>query len=60
MDLSHLNPLPEWEDRLHNIDKGEAWKWKEELQMAEALYKQWRELFGLGHGFYGNLAGRRG
>ncbi len=47
MDLSHLNPLPEWEDHLQNIDKGEAWKWKEELQIAKILYNQWRELFGL-------------
>jgi hypothetical protein len=47
MDLPHLNPLPEWEDRFRNIDKGEDWKWREELQIAEALYKQWREVFGL-------------
>lgn len=47
MDLPHLNPLPQWEDRFKNVEKGEAWKWKDELQMAEALYKQWREVFGL-------------
>lgn len=47
MDLPHLNPLPQWEDRFTNVEKGEAWKWKDELQMAEALYKQWREVFGL-------------
>lgn len=47
MDLSHLNPLPEWKDRLRNTHKGEEWKWKEELQHAEAMYNQWRELFGL-------------
>lgn len=47
MDLPHLNPLPEWEDRFQNTGEGEAWKWKEELQIAEALYEQWRELFGL-------------
>lgn len=47
MDLPRLNPLPEWEDRLHNVDKGEAWKWKEELQIAKEMYHQWREVFGL-------------
>jgi len=47
MDLSHLNPLPEWKDRLQDLDKDEEWKWKEELQIAEALYNQWREVFGL-------------
>ena len=47
MDISYLNPLPEWEDRFQNIDKDEAWKWKETLQAAENLYNQWREVFGL-------------
>jgi hypothetical protein len=47
MDLSHLNPLPEWKDRLTNEDEGEAWKWREDLQWAEAAYNQWREVFGL-------------
>jgi hypothetical protein len=47
MDISYLNPLPEWEDRFQNIDKSEAWKWKETLQAAEKLYNQWREVFGL-------------
>lgn len=46
MDLLHLNPLPEWEDGFKNIDKDETWKWSEELQIAEALYNQWREVFG--------------
>ena len=45
MDLSQLNPLPEWEDSLQNIDKDEAWKWRAELEIAEALYRQWREVF---------------
>jgi hypothetical protein len=44
---SHLNPLPEWKDRLTNEDEGEAWKWREELKLAEAAYNQWREVFGL-------------
>ena len=47
MDLSRLNPLPEWKDRLTDADNGEAWKWREELQIAEVLYNQWREVFGL-------------
>ena len=34
MELPHLNPLPEWKDRLQNIEKGEAWKWKQELEIA--------------------------
>jgi hypothetical protein len=55
MDLSHLNSLPEWEDRFQNIDKGEAWKWKEELQIAELLYKQWREIFRLVDAFVATL-----
>ena len=47
MDLPNLNPLPKWENRLQNIDKNESWKWSEELRIAEALYNQWREVFGL-------------
>lgn len=47
MDMSYLNPLPEWEDLRQHIDKDEAWKWKEALQAAEKLYCQWREVFGL-------------
>jgi hypothetical protein len=48
MDLMHFNnPLPEWKNHLRNVDKGEDWKWKEELQIAENLYNQWREVFGL-------------
>ncbi|MBO9681070.1 MAG: hypothetical protein J7502_00115 [Flavisolibacter sp.] len=47
MELPHLNPLPEWKDRLQNIERGEAWKWKQELEIAEAMYNQWREVFGL-------------
>ena len=43
MDLSHLNLLPEWKDRLAKEDEDEAWK----LQAAEAAYTQWREVFGL-------------
>ncbi len=55
MDLLNLNPLPEWGDHWHNRNKGEEWKWKEELQHGEALYKQWRELFGLVSAFAENL-----
>jgi hypothetical protein len=56
MDLPHLNnPLPEWKDRLRNIDQGEDWKWKEELQIAEKMYNQWREMFGLVTAFTENL-----
>ena len=47
MDLPNLNPLPKWENRSQNIDKNESWKWSEELRIAEALYNQWREVFGL-------------
>jgi len=47
MDLPNLNPLPKWENRFHNIDKDESWKWSEELRIAEAMYNQWREVFGL-------------
>lgn len=39
------NPLPEWRDRLSDFSKDEAWKWKEELTIAEAMYNQWREVF---------------
>lgn len=55
MDLLSLNPLPEWDDRFQKPDEGEAWKWKEELQIAEQLYKQWREVFGLITAFAENL-----
>ena len=55
MDLPNLNPLPEWEHRLQNREKGDEWKWKEELQIGEALYNQWREVFGLVSAFTENL-----
>jgi hypothetical protein len=59
MDLPNLNPLPEWEDRLQKTDKGEEWKWKEELQIAEVLYQQWREVFNLVSAFAENLPKKR-
>lgn len=34
------NPLPEWRHRRSDYNKDEAWKWKEELAIAEALYNQ--------------------
>lgn len=47
-DLDNLHHrLPEWKDRRTMHDKAEAWKWKEELRLAERLYNQWREVFGL-------------
>jgi hypothetical protein len=56
MDLQHLsNPLPEWDGRLKNIDKGDEWKWKDELEIAEKLYNQWREVFQLVTAFAENL-----
>ena len=55
MDLLNFNSLPEWENHLQKIDKGEAWKWKEELQIGEALYGQWREVFNLVAAFAENL-----
>ena len=55
MDLLKFNSLPEWGDRLQKIDKGEEWKWKEELQIGEALYEQWREVFNLVSAFAENL-----
>lgn len=47
MDLDRLNPLPEWGDRLSKRNRGEEWKWREDLETAEAMYNNWRELFGL-------------
>ena len=54
MDLN-LDPLPKWEDHLQPRNKGEEWKWKEELQLGEALYNQWREVFKLVSAFAENL-----
>jgi hypothetical protein len=53
--LNHLNPLPEWKAHLTNPDDGDTWKWKEELTIAEAMYNQWREVFGLVSAFAENL-----
>lgn len=47
MDLPHFQSLPEWNDRLTGFDKDEAWKWREELEIAERMYNQWREVFRL-------------
>jgi hypothetical protein len=56
MDLQHLtDPLPEWDRHLKNIDKGDEWKWKDELEIAERLYNQWREVFQLVTAFAENL-----
>lgn len=52
--LDNINPLPEWRNRL-NVDDGDAWKWQEELATGEALYNQWREVFGLVSAFAENL-----
>lgn len=55
MDFSHLNPIPEWKYHLKELPEGEAWKFRESLQAAEALYRQWREVFGLVSAFAENL-----
>lgn len=55
MDLSQLNPLPEWDARMFRLEEGEAWKYKESLRVAEELYNKWRELFGLVTAFAENL-----
>jgi hypothetical protein len=55
MDLPNLNALPEWKEHFLNTDKGEAWKWKEELKIAKELYNQWREVFHLVSAFAENL-----
>lgn len=47
MNLPRFNMLPEWDEHHFRHDKGEAWKWKEDLETAKALYNQWREIFGL-------------
>jgi hypothetical protein len=36
MDILNLNLLPEWEHRWQHTNKGEEWKWKEELQIGES------------------------
>ena len=47
MDLPRFKSLPEWKERLTDFDGEEAWKYKEELRIAEAMYNQWREVFRL-------------
>ncbi len=53
--LNKLNPLPKWNESKHITEDGEAWKWKEELLAAEAVYNKWRELFTLVMAFAENL-----
>lgn len=55
MNLDELNHLPTWKEQFFRTPKAEAWKWKEELAIAEKLYNQWRELFGLVTAFAENL-----
>ena len=55
MDLSRLNPLPEWKSRMPDFEEGEEWKYRAELQAAETLYNKWREVFGLVMAFAENL-----
>ena len=52
-----INSIPEWDEGLNRIDKEEAWKWREELQLAEALYNQWSEVFNLATAFAEGLPG---
>jgi len=57
MFLNKLNPLPEWNRRRRflNMEEGESWKWKTELEIAERLYNQWRHVFELVMAFAENL-----
>lgn len=57
MYLDQFNSLPEWDKQLVRIPKGEAWKWREELQLGEVLYNQWRKVFGLATAFAEALPG---
>lgn len=40
---------------LSHIAEEEAWKWKEELELGELLYNQWREVYQLVEAFAENL-----
>jgi hypothetical protein len=49
MDLDKLNFLPYWEEvHFHKEDtEPETWMYDVKLEPARALYRQWREVFGL-------------
>lgn len=58
MDLEQLNFLPEWDENrfIKKMNRhGEAWKNGPGILAAKAVYKQWRELFGLVIAFAENL-----
>lgn len=58
MDLEQLNFLPEWDENrfIKKMNRhGEAWKNAPGILAARAVYKQWRELFGLVIAFAENL-----
>jgi hypothetical protein len=59
MDLNDLNFLPEWDDSRYKVgpdDAGEEWRRGPARAIAKAMYKQWREVFGLVIAFAENLA----
>jgi hypothetical protein len=59
MDLNELNFLPEWDDSRYKVgpdDAGEEWRRGPAKAIAKAMYKQWREVFGLVIAFAENLA----
>lgn len=58
MDLDKLNLLPDWNDAMQHSfrdDEGDEWKTQNDLAIGEALYNQWREVFGLVFAFTDSL-----
>lgn len=47
MDLPHFKSLPQWHELRNHHDEEEELLWHEELQIAERMYNQWREVFRL-------------
>ncbi|TAF56781.1 MAG: hypothetical protein EAZ62_00640 [Sphingobacteriia bacterium] len=59
MDLNDLNFLPEWDESRYKLgpdDAAEEWRKGPARAIAKAMYKQWREVFGLVIAFAENLA----
>jgi len=47
MFLNLHNSLPPWKEDYLLIDEDEAWKWKDEIAAAKAMYEQWAEVYAM-------------
>ena len=47
MFLNLRNAIPPWKEDYLLIDEADAWKWKDEIAAAKAVYQQWAEVYAM-------------